>query len=40
MSYTDQPSRLDRIERILERVAVNHFSQGRSQQQRSSEQLN
>jgi len=31
MINTDQPSRLDRIERVLERVAVNLFSQARRQ---------
>jgi hypothetical protein len=31
MINADQPSRLDRIERVLERVAVNLFSQARRQ---------
>jgi hypothetical protein len=35
MINTDQPSRLDRIERVLERMAVNLFSQAR--RQRSTE---
>ncbi len=25
MTYADQPNGVDRIERVLERVAVNHF---------------
>lgn len=40
MTSADQASRIDRIERLLERVAVKHFSQARRQRQDSSEQLN